>query len=201
MDVIEYNHLRLKKATIISRQILLYFCDFFRYVLPIFDKARVYRIPFQEYDRFREDDRIKFNREIYRLKRNGMIKKYLDEKGAYLEITPKGKKYLKRYLIEELILKKAAKWDKKWRLVIFDVPNDKKNERDILRNKLIRLGFLKLQESVYVYPFECFTEINLIKSLYFLGPYVQYIVAERVETEINLLNKFVEKEILNSNNI
>lgn len=196
MKEIEFSDIKLRKTMIISRQILLYFFDFYKVILPIFDKANVYRLPFKAYDRFREKDKIKFSREMYRLKRLGFIKEYFKNKEKSIELTAKGKKYLKRYLAGELIIKKPAIWDKKWRLVIFDIPNDKKAERDVIRRKLERLGFLKLQESVYVFPFECLNEINLIKGLYFLSPYIQYIVAERVETEMNLLKEFYDRGIL-----
>lgn len=197
MAEIKFDDLALKKTSIVARQILLYFFDFFRIVLPIFDKRNIYRIPFKSYDKFRLQDKMKFSREMYRLKRAGFVKEYFLNKEKFIELTPKGKKYLKWYLADELILKRSPQWDKKWRIVIFDVPNDKKVARDVLRQKLERLGFLKLQESVYVFPFECFAEINLLKNLYYLKPYVQYIVAEAIETEVDLLEKFYDRGILN----
>lgn len=201
MDKNNFDNIQLKKTAIVARQILLYFFDFYRTVLPIFDKANVYRIPFREYDRFRENDKIKFSREIYRLKRAGIIKKYVDEKGTFLEITTKGKELAKKYLIDQIKITLSGKWDKKWRLVIFDIPNDKNRERDLLRDKLECLGFFKLQESVYVFPFECNQEIELLKGMYLLGHYVQYIVADRIETEINLMEKFYDRGILKKGNI
>ncbi len=200
-DSSEFENIQLKKTMIISRQVLLYFFDFYRVVLPIFDKANVYRIPFKSYDRFREKDKIKFSREIYRLKRAGIIKKYTDEKGEFIEITSKGKKIAKKYFIDQLEILIPKAWDKKWRLVIFDIPDDKRNARDVLRSKLERIGFIELQESVYVFPFDCQREISLLKKMYFIEPYVQYIIADRIETETNLLKKFYDKGILNKKNI
>jgi len=100
-------------------------------------------------------------------------------------------------LTQDLDIKKPKKWDKKWRIVIYDIPDGKKSERQVVQNKLENLGFLKLQESVYVYPFDCLSEINLLKKLYLLAPYIQYLVAERVETEVDLLSKFFDLGILN----
>ncbi len=196
IDEIKIDEIQLKKTAAIARQILLYFFDVYRWVIPMFDKRRVYRIPFYYYDKSRAKDKDKFRSEIYRLSRAGFIKKYFDGKEFQIELLEKGKKKLKNYLTQDLILPIPKKWDKKWRLVIYDIANDKKVRRDILRAKLGNLGFLELQESVYVYPFECLREINLIKNMYFLGPYVQYVVAERIETEIDLIKKFFERGIL-----
>ncbi len=195
------DKIKLRKSEVIARQVLLYFVDFYRYAIPIFDKARVYRIPFKDYDKFRLKDKIKFSHEMYRLTRAGAIKKYIDEKGEFIELTDKGQKMLKKYFIEQLDIKSSVKWDKKWRIVIFDIPDTKKNERDILREKLERIGFIKLQESVYVFPFECGLEIDTLKKMYLIEPYVQYVLADRIETEMNLLEIFYDRGILDKKNI
>lgn len=195
------DEIRIKKTEIIARQMLLYFVDFFRLTLPMFDKRGIYRIPFKEYDKFRRKDKVKFSHEMYRLKRAGVIKRYFDKKGEFIEITPKGKKLVQKIFIEQLKIKSPTKWDKKWRLVIFDIPDDKKDRRDILREKLERLGFLKLQESVYVFPFECVAEITALKKMYFIEPYVQYVLADRIETEVHLLENFYDLGILDTKNI
>ena len=195
------DNIRLKKTAIVARQILLYFFDAYRTILPIFDKANVYRIPFKDYDRFRENDKIKFSREMYRLKRAGIIKKYIDKKGEFIEITSKGREMAKKYFVNQLEISIPKVWDKKWRLVIFDIPDDKRNARDILREKLEAIGFLKLQESVYVFPFDCQSEIGLLKRIYFIEPYVQYIVADRIETEINLIERFYDRGLISNKNI
>ena len=196
MEQIEFDDLKLKKTKMISRQILFSFLDIYRYIIPIFDKSNFYRIPLAKYDQFRDLDKDKFRKEMFRLQKYRFIKKYIDGKEPYIELQPKGKNLLKSYLTQDLEIVAPEKWDKKWRLVIYDIANDKKDRREILRNKLDTLGFLKLQESVYVFPFECKNEINLIKNMYLLAPYVQYIVADRIETEINLIQTFLNRGIL-----
>lgn len=186
----------IKGSAIIARQILLYFFDFHRAILPIFDKANVYRIPFKAYDKFRENDKIKFSKEFYRLKRSGFIKTYFKEKEKYIGLTKKGLKIAKKYLIDQIEIQIPLNWDHKWHLVIFDIPDDKRSARDILRQKLERIGFLQLQESVYVFPFDCNKEIEILKNLYYIEQYVQYIIADRIETEVNLLEVFYDRGLL-----
>jgi len=190
------DKIKLKKSKIIARQILLYFIDFHNEIFGLFDRHGIYRVPLKAYEEFRIEDKVKFSQELYRLKRHGIIKEYFKDKEPYLELTLRGKETLKRYLTGDFIIEKPLKWDKKWRLVIFDIPNDKKKTRDILRHKLETLGFFNLQESVYVFPFDCQNEIEVLKNIYYIKPYVQYIVADRIETEIDLLKKFTDRGFL-----
>src|SRR3990172_9221630 len=193
---LEYKNIKLKKTTAIARQILFYFLDVNRNILPMFDKRNVYRIPFQYYDRFRDQDKDRFNQELYRLEQAGFIKKYLDGKEEIIELKPKGKNRIKRMLTQDLEIPIPKKWDRKWRLVIYDIANDNKDKRQFLKNKLENLGFIKLQESVYIFPFDCLREITLLKNMYFLNPHVQFIIADRVETETNLIKIFLDRGIL-----
>lgn len=192
---------QIKQTQIISWQILLYFVDFHCAILPLFDKRRIYRIPLKAYDKFRVENREKFSRELYRLKRAGFVRKYIDEKGEYLELTNKGRVLAKKVLVKEIEIKIPKRWDKKWRVVIFDIPDKKTGARNVLRQKLENIGFKKIQESVYVFPYECFEEINLIREIYSVKPYVQYMIVDRIETEIDLLKSFYDSNLIQKNSI
>jgi DNA-binding transcriptional regulator PaaX len=190
----------ITKTKLLARQILLGFIDINRALAyPFFDSSRMYRASLKKYDKFRFEDKVRFSKEIYRLNQAGFIKKYYDGKDVFIELTGKGKKRVKKYISDEMSIKKSRKWDRKWRIVIFDIPNGKRKSRDYIRNRLEYMGFYKLQESVYVFPFECLDEINYLKNNYFLAPYVQYIVADRIETETNLIKIFLDREILKNN--
>ena len=45
------------------------------------------------------------------------------------------------------------KWDGKWRIVLFDVPESKRPVRDYLRGVLKRHGFCEFQRSMWVWPY------------------------------------------------
>ena len=51
-----------------------------------------------------------------------------------------------------LKLLKTSIWDHKWRLVVFDIPEKYATLRDKVRTILKRSGFVKLQQSVWVFP-------------------------------------------------
>src|SRR3989344_3005352 len=79
--------------------------------------------------------------------------------------------------IEKLKLPSKKKWDKKWRIVLFDIPEPKKKTRDALRRKLKKLGFLEFQKSVFIFPFPCRDEINFIINFFDIHDNVFYLEA------------------------
>lgn len=119
---------------------------------------------------------------------------FLNRKKDQVEVVLKDQNNTKilKYSIKEILelKKKAKKWDGKWFIVMFDVPEKQKNKRDYLRRFLYEIGFYPYQQSVYVYPYECEKEIMLIKKIVESGKYINYIVAERLENQDELLTYF-----------
>ncbi len=78
---------------------------------------------------------------IYRLRRQGLVR--LAEKNGqkFLEITKKGQL---KALIAKAINRSVPKWDGKWRLVVFDIPEKARSQRRQLRQLLKNNGFYKL---------------------------------------------------------
>jgi len=109
-----------------------------------------------------------------------------------VSLTPKGRRELKRYGCEHLGLKieKPKHWDGKYRLIIFDIKEWKRNVRDELRRWLRHLGFLHLQNSVWVYPYPCREVIVLLKANFKIGKEVLYVTAEEIENDGWLRREF-----------
>lgn len=84
-----------------------------------------------------------------------------------IALTPEGEKRAGKYQINDLKITKPKKWDKKWRMVIFDIPNVSRLIRDIFRKKLKEFGFYRFQQSAWVYPYPCQEEVKLLRD--FLG--------------------------------
>jgi CRISPR-associated endonuclease Cas2 len=101
-----------------------------------------------------------------------------------------GKKLILKYKFEELKIETPARWDGEWRIVIFDVPEKKKLGRNVLREKLRSLGFYQLQKSVFIHPFECQREIEVICRVYEVEPYVYFIRANYIDNEGKIKKKF-----------
>ena len=87
-------------------------------------------------------------------------------------------------------IKKPEKWDRKWRMVIFDVPNKYKTARDALRKKLKEMGFYQLQKSVWVYPYPCFDEILFIGKFFNAERFIELLTVEEMINDDKLLRCF-----------
>lgn len=132
-----------------------------------------------------------FRRRLHRLERRKLIEVTYDEKGEpVVKITQDGLERALRYKFEVMKIKKPKVWDKKWRVVIFDVPEGKKRMRDQLREKLRHLDFYALNKSVFVHPFPCFDEIEFLRQVFLIGGEVTYLVAEKIENQERLLRWF-----------
>lgn len=106
---------------------------------------------------------------FYRLKRSGSIKIEKVNHQIYISLTAQGKKKANWLQIDNLQIKKPNKWDGKWRLVMFDIGELKKLYREAFRGKLKELGFVPLQKSVWMHPFDCRDEILLLKDFFGLS--------------------------------
>ena len=93
------------------------------------------------------------------------------------------------YQLDEIELKKPGKWDRKWRVVVFDIPEEVRQLRDVFRGRLKKLGFYELQKSVFVHPYDCEKEISMITEVYELKKYVRFILADYLDNE-SILKKY-----------
>lgn len=122
--------------------------------------------------------------EIVRSTANRLSKKgLLKFENNHYSLTSAGEEILQRWRRIDFELKKPKKWDKKWRVVIFDIPEKKKHIRDEVRQILASAGFQKLQDSVWVYPYDCEDIIGLLKTDYGIGPNLLYIIADQIEND------------------
>ncbi|MEK7609235.1 MAG: hypothetical protein AAB476_02040, partial [Patescibacteria group bacterium] len=70
---------------------------------------------------------------IYVLYRSKLIRERENPDGSStMVLTESGKKKVITFNIDTMEIKKPKTWDKKWRLVIFDIPEKKSTARDVL---------------------------------------------------------------------
>lgn len=130
-------------------------------------------------------------RTVDSLHRNNLISYREKSDGTrVVTITQAGKKKVKEWDIENMKIEKPVRWDKRWRVVTFDIREDKKKARDALRYMLKRLGFYRLQRSVFVHAYPCRAEIEFICNMYDLPERdVLYFSTDRIPNEA-ILNRY-----------
>jgi CRISPR-associated endonuclease Cas2 len=109
---------------------------------------------------------------------------------SYVRLTAKGEHFAARMGEGKLVPKKPKHWDKKWRLLIFDIPERRRRTRFLVRQTLMNLGFFRLQDSVWVYPYDCEELIILLKADFKIGKDLLYIIADKVEHDAALRAHF-----------
>lgn len=107
-----------------------------------------------------------------------------------LQITAKGRERLKKVGFEKLLITAPKTWDKKWRIVFFDIPESKKYARDMLTSKLKLLGFYQLQKSAWVHPFPCREIIEKVAAYYGVDSYVSYVDVTYIDNQEKLKERF-----------
>lgn len=95
-----------------------------------------------------------------------------EKEKCILETTEAGKKQQKEYQVGDIKIPLPQTWDGKWRMIVFDIPEAKKPAREALRNTLERLECYRFQDSVFIHPFECENEIDLVTEIFGVQKYV-----------------------------
>lgn len=123
------------------------------------------------------------NSALGRLAVAGLVQFENTDKGKFARLTPKGEDKLRMLEVADFQIKKPKKWDKKWRLIIFDIKEERKSTRNKIRWTLRQIGFTRLQDSVWVYPYDCEDLIALLKADFKIGRDVLYIIADKIEND------------------
>jgi DNA-binding transcriptional regulator PaaX len=107
----------------------------------------------------------------------------LEWQGNFLKLTPKGRVLLARLEQNNYKIKKPKRWDGKWRVLIFDIPETLRAKREKVRLTLISIGFFRLQDSVWIYPYDCEELITLLKADFEMGKNLLYMIVEALEND------------------
>ena len=118
-----------------------------------------------------------------------IMKKDKNSNRTFIQMTKRGDIQLKKYLLKDNSQTKQ-KWDGKWRVFVFDVWEKSRGKRDLLRKEIKDFGFIQLQQSVWIYPFDCREFIELIKADLNFGKNVRYMVVESLDNDFLLRKNF-----------
>lgn len=107
-----------------------------------------------------------------------------------LQITPKGRKRLEKIEFDKISINRPDAWDQKWRLVFFDIPEDRRHLRVSFINKLKQLDFYQLQKSVWLHPFPCREVIEAVAAYYDVDSYISYVEVLYIDNQKKLMKQF-----------
>ncbi|MEX2032942.1 MAG: hypothetical protein WD889_00070 [Candidatus Colwellbacteria bacterium] len=129
------------------------------------------------------------SRALYALKKRRQIK--IESRGnkTIIKLTERGHKRKLEYEYENIKIAEPPIWDKKWRLLMFDIPDEARGIRDSFRLKLKGMGFIPFQKSVWIYPYSCEDEIDFVTEYLRIGRYLSLLTV-RIENDLPLREKF-----------
>ena len=121
-----------------------------------------------------------------RLIEDGLLK----YQNGFIVLTKKGEIRLELLEMKNWRMNKSKKWDGRWRMLIFDIPEKKKPLREKIRSTLFSIGFLRLQDSVWIYPYACEDLVNLLKADFQVGKDLLYLIVDSIENDKNFKKLF-----------
>ena len=124
------------------------------------------------------------------LQKEKLIKKKKDYTDSVLvSLTDKGILRAINYKFRKFAHKKE-KWDGKWRMIAFDIPREQEKGRKALVYRLKTGGFYELQESLFLYPYDCKNEIDILLDLFKIKKYICFGLLDYIDNEEKIKLKF-----------
>jgi len=133
---------------------------------------------------------VRLKRSVVSMNRRGLVSISKKHGQVVIKLTKKGLNKIKEFDIANIKIIPLKIWDRKWRIVIFDIPEKFKQNRQVFQGRLKLLGFIMIQRSVWVCPYPCEKEIQKIAKLYEVDSFVNYITATELDIQSKLLKEF-----------
>lgn len=151
-------------------------------MFPVFDSGKNRRKEFYK----------RADQTLYRLRDKKFITFSKTEKGRpIVRLTELGRSEITKIVLRQYKISETAVWDGKWRVIIFDIREKRRNIRQKLRVLLAGAGMLRLQDSVWVHPNPCDEFVALVRANLKSGTgELLYFIAEGLESDRHLREHF-----------
>ncbi len=125
---------------------------------------------------------------LYYLAKKGLIKIVDKHNERFIKLTNKGQ--LEALLSKARLKGERKKWDGKWRLIVFDIPEESREKRNHFRWLLKHNGFFKLQASVFISPYPLNREaVDYLKETGLIN-YIRILKVEEMDNDKDLRKHF-----------
>ncbi|OGL36692.1 hypothetical protein A3A68_02550 [Candidatus Saccharibacteria bacterium RIFCSPLOWO2_01_FULL_48_13] len=129
----------------------------------------------------KKTNRSQNQRVLYELKRQKLVSVDHQEGGYRFKLTKNGAKRLAQLELDNINIPSPKKWDKKWRIISFDIPVQSTPQRAVLVHHLSKYDFLMLQRSTWAHYAPCFKQIQQITDYYGLTNYCAFIEVSEID--------------------
>lgn len=122
-------------------------------------------------------------RTLRRLEQQKLVEFGEEEGMQVIKITNGGRRRILKYGIDELAIEKPRSWDRKWRLVSYDVPTKLRSLCQVFREYLLAWGFYPLHKSVFLHAYPCENHIEFLREYLGIGEYVRIFTVSKIEND------------------
>ena len=121
---------------------------------------------------------INFSKMIQKLKQNGCLKTLKIKNNKAIMITSKGLEKIFKMRLKTTI--RAKRKDGKWQMILFDIPENRRKQRNYLRESLQYLGYRQLQKSIWVCPYDTLKETKALIKRYNIKPFIELLLINKI---------------------
>jgi DNA-binding transcriptional regulator PaaX len=125
-------------------------------------------------------------RSIKNLIESGYAEIHDSDNQKYVRITKAGKNKLNSIRLEGTDALVSTTWDGLWRIIILDIGEDRKSEREALRYLLKKANFVCIKNTVWISPYPYEHLFTNIKKDLDLTTELMIIVTDKLDPETNL---------------
>ncbi len=160
-----------------------------KFIESIIDISQTMRVEWNSHPIYYKGFRVngydykRFNKGLINLKDRGLI---VPKGAGNFAFTSRGRRWFDGSLLKYWRFRNI-KWDKKWRVIIFDIPQELHNKRNIFRQRLKSLGFYMIQKSVFVFPYPCEDELSEYCKKIKINDYINILLTDNLG--------YVDKEV------
>jgi len=122
-------------------------------------------------------------RSIKNLADSGLIELLEGGQGEYARLTKSGRMKATSYKLNATSSLVNPAWDGRWRIILLDLPEARKAEREALRYLLKKAGFIMLKNSAWVSPFPFEFLFQNLKKDFGLSTELMIIVTDSLDGE------------------
>ncbi len=134
---------------------------------------------------FEDQHRYSVTRSLKGLRDAGLIEPLTSSHHEYARLTKEGKKKMHSLVLENDTGLVPQTWDGFWRIIILDVPEERKSERESLRYLLKKANFVCIKNTVWISPFPYEHLFTNIKNDLGFTTELMIIVADKLDEETN----------------
>lgn len=117
------------------------------------------------------------------LKEAGLVESISSTQNEYARLTKEGKKKMHSLELDNDKAVMSTSWDGFWRIILLDLPENRKSERESLRYLLKKAGFVCLKNSAWISPLPYEHLFTNIKKDLNLTTELMIIVTQNIDDE------------------